>query len=300
MNVGHSASPSKNNYIWVDKFGSRFINENDSRINPHKGWMMFTQFDNARATFPYIPHYLVFDETVRLAGPLDSFGSMGGGPPAGAARSRACGRELALQEVKAEETHGRSRSLLRGRGGSRAGCRSRSRAHGRSGNQTTWSDHGLRVSAAALGGVESWSKDNSEEIKKGWIKKAETLEELAKAIGSPMDAATLKATVEAYNASCDAKEDKEFGRNARQLAPIKTAPFYAVPLYPGLVCTEGGPAINANFRWSTRTAIPFHGSTRPEPTDRLSLVFTALRAAIWAPAWHRAASQAETPRPKSP
>lgn len=107
---------------------------------------------------------------------------------------------------------------------------------------------GREVLPAALGGTESWSKDNSEEIKKGWIKKGDTLEELAKAIGSPMDAATLKAAVEKYNASCEAKEDKEFGRSARQLAPIKTAPFYAVPLYPGLVCTEGGPAINQKFQ----------------------------------------------------
>ena len=107
---------------------------------------------------------------------------------------------------------------------------------------------GREVLPAALGGVESWSSDNSEEIRKGWIKKADTLEELAKAIGSPMDAATLKAAVEAYNAACEAKEDKQFSRNARQLAPIKTAPFYALPLYPGLVCTEGGPAINPKFQ----------------------------------------------------
>lgn len=107
---------------------------------------------------------------------------------------------------------------------------------------------GREILPAALGGVEGWSKDNSEEIKKGWIKKGETLEELAKAVGSPMDAATLKATVEAYNAYCDAKEDKQFGRNARMMAPVKTPPFYAVPLYPGLVTTLGGPAINEKWQ----------------------------------------------------
>jgi predicted oxidoreductase len=28
------------------------------------------------------------------------------------------------------------------------------------------------------------------------------------------------------------------------MAPVETPPFYAVPMYPGLVSTTGGPAIN--------------------------------------------------------
>jgi succinate dehydrogenase/fumarate reductase flavoprotein subunit len=209
VNVGHVASPSTNNYIWVDKFGSRFINEMDPRVNPHKGWMMFTKFDNERATYPYIPHYLIFDETARLAGPLDSFSTMEGGPTPG--------------------------------GGGAAPA-------GGTGTKRRTPTMGRDVLPAALGGSEGWSKDNSVEIKKGWIKKAETIEELAKIIGTPMDAAALKASVEAYNAYCDAKEDKAFGRNSRMLAPIKTPPYYALPLYPGLVTTTGGPAINAKFQ----------------------------------------------------
>jgi succinate dehydrogenase/fumarate reductase flavoprotein subunit len=231
-NVGHSASPMTNNYIWVDKFGKRFVNEMDSRINPHKGWMMFTQFDNARATYPYIPHYLIFDETARLAGPLDSFGAMGG-PPVGAPGAAPGGGA-------GTPPAGGAGAVPMGGGG----------VAPMSGTETKHKlpTMGREVLPAALGGVESWSKDNSVEIQKGWIKKGETLEELAKAIGSPMDAATLKASVEAFNAYCDAKEDKEFGRNSRMLAPIRSAPFYAVPLYPGLVCTEGGPAVNAKFQ----------------------------------------------------
>ncbi len=247
VNVGHSANPTKNNYIWVDKFGSRFINENDSRINPHKGWMMFTQFDNARATFPYIPHYLIFDETVRLAGPLDSFGSMAGPPagvagtpPAGGGGGAPGGEGGGAPMGGAGAPPGGEAGAAPTGGAAAAPMAASGSKHGPT--------MGREVLPAALGGVESWSSDNSEEIKKGWIKKGDTLEELAKAIGLPMDAATLKAAVEAYNAACDAKEDKQFGRNARQLAPIKTAPFYAVPLYPGLVCTEGGPAINAKFQ----------------------------------------------------
>lgn len=97
---------------------------------------------------------------------------------------------------------------------------------------------------AALGGYDPWSEDNSVEINKGWIKKADTIEALAAAIGRPIDAATLEATVETYNGYCVAKTDKAFSRAASSLAPIKTPPFYALPLYPGLVSTVGGPVIN--------------------------------------------------------
>ena len=188
VNVGHSAMTGTNNYIWVNKFGSRFMNERDPRDNPHKGWMLFSEFDLSKATYPNIPHYLVFDETARVAGPLDTFG--------------------------------RSDPPMIGR----------------------------LVLPKALGGYDPWSEDNSVEIKKGWIRKGNTIEALAKAIGDPMDAATLKINVETYNGYCEAGVDKMFGRDARSLAPIKTPPFYAVPLYPGLVSTTGGPAINGKHQ----------------------------------------------------
>jgi succinate dehydrogenase/fumarate reductase flavoprotein subunit len=186
VNVGHSAMPGSKNYIWVDKFGSRFINE--GFFNPHTGWISFSQFDLTKATYPYIPHYLIFDETARLAGPLDSFG------------------------------------------------------------KSTPPTMGRLLLPTALGGYEPWSQDNSVEIKKGWIKKGETIEALAASIGAPMDAAALKATVETYNGFCEAKVDQKFGRDAKTLAPVKTPPFYAVPLYPGLVSTTGGPAVNGKHQ----------------------------------------------------
>lgn len=191
LNVGYEAHMRANSQIMVNKFGSRFINEKQGDMqnsfdNPHRGWINFSQFDFSKATYPCIPHYIIFDETARKSGSL----GMGGN----------------------------SNSLGRG------------------------------VLPAALGGTEPWSNDNSEEIKKGWIKRGETIEALAAAIGAPMDAATLKTTIENYNSYCEAGKDPEFGRAASTLTPIKGPPFHAIPLYPGLVSTTGGPAVNGKHQ----------------------------------------------------
>lgn len=86
-----------------------------------------------------------------------------------------------------------------------------------------------------------WSDDNSEEIAKGWIIKADTIEELAGKLGR--DPQVLKATIDTYNAGCQSGKD-EFGRSAETLAPIDTAPFYAVGITPTLVATTGGAERN--------------------------------------------------------
>lgn len=96
-----------------------------------------------------------------------------------------------------------------------------------------------------LGGYPKWSEDNMTEIEKGWIKKGDSLEALAAAIGGDLDPALLKASVETYNGYCAAGKDPEYGRSDRTLLPVETPPFYAVSLYPGMVCTHGGPRRSA-------------------------------------------------------
>ncbi len=91
-----------------------------------------------------------------------------------------------------------------------------------------------------------WSEDNSEEIAKGWIIKADTVSELATKI--EVDAGALEATVNKYNGYCDTGIDADFGRPKEGLAPIATAPYYAVPLVPALLNTQGGPKRNPDAR----------------------------------------------------
>jgi succinate dehydrogenase/fumarate reductase flavoprotein subunit len=83
-----------------------------------------------------------------------------------------------------------------------------------------------------------------EMIAVGWIKKADTLEALAAAIGDKMDPALLTKSVETYNRFCEAGEDKDFARKSRTLKPVETPPFYAASMFPGGVCTHGGARRN--------------------------------------------------------
>ncbi len=84
----------------------------------------------------------------------------------------------------------------------------------------------------------TWSDDNQAEIEKGWLVKADTVEELADKLG--IDPAGLAAAVATYNESCAAGADGAFGRTDA-LTPLGTPPFYGCELGLGLINTQGGP-----------------------------------------------------------
>lgn len=72
---------------------------------------------------------------------------------------------------------------------------------------------------------------------------ADTIEELAEMTG--MDAATLKAAVERYNASCDAGVDEEFGKDPKYMERID-APYTAMLLTCAVSDAFSGCVINEN------------------------------------------------------
>ena len=87
-----------------------------------------------------------------------------------------------------------------------------------------------------------------------WVARADTLGELAEAIG--LDGSTLAATVSRFNAHAEAGHDPDFERGtsaydhfygdrsrdgtAVTLGPVARAPFYAVEIRMGLLGTNGG------------------------------------------------------------
>ncbi len=91
-----------------------------------------------------------------------------------------------------------------------------------------------------------WSADNQREIDSGLIRRGETLEALAAQLG--LSGAALVETVARWNADADAGVDREFGRRAETMLPLRQGPFYAVPLWPVVINTQGGPVHDARQR----------------------------------------------------
>ncbi|MBC6468077.1 FAD-dependent oxidoreductase [Actinomadura alba] len=87
----------------------------------------------------------------------------------------------------------------------------------------------------------TWSSDNVEEIRRGWVVRADTWEELATEVGIT-DPATLVGEIKRYNAACSAGGDAF--RDDETLTPLDEPPFYCVRLWPGGTNTTGGPRRN--------------------------------------------------------
>jgi fumarate reductase flavoprotein subunit len=84
---------------------------------------------------------------------------------------------------------------------------------------------------------ENVEKDLQAFAKKGrGVKIGNSWDDMAKWMGVPP--ATLKATIDEYNAGCDSGSDF-FGRDKRSLSPLKTPPFYAVTTGLTLLVTHG-------------------------------------------------------------
>jgi len=78
-------------------------------------------------------------------------------------------------------------------------------------------------------------------INKGYTTAGNTYEELAEAVGMP--AADFAATMNAWNACVEAKNDPDFGRTSFA-QPLDVAPFYAIKVTAGIHHTMGGLKIN--------------------------------------------------------
>ena len=96
------------------------------------------------------------------------------------------------------------------------------------------------------GNLYDWSEDNLCEVEKGWIKRADTVRDLASLIGIPPD--TLQASVERYNAFATEGKDIDFDREPNRIAAIRSAPYYAMELTPSFINTQGGPRRDKDAR----------------------------------------------------
>ena len=121
----------------------------------------------------------------------------------------------------------------------------------------------LGISTAGFGLVP-WSADNLDAVNRGWILKADTVEELAAKIKAHkenrqlMEPANLARAVARFNEFSAKKKDEDFDRRPQTLGPIEKPPYYALPLYAGGPNTKGGIAANAK-----REALDWMGKPIP-------------------------------------
>ena len=102
-----------------------------------------------------------------------------------------------------------------------------------------------------------WSDDNSAELERGWIKRGDTVKELALTLG--IEPQTLVETVDNYNHYCEHGEDVECSRQPDTLIPLTTPPYYAVELWPGGQNTQGGPRRNSKAQVLRADGSPIPG-----------------------------------------
>lgn len=96
------------------------------------------------------------------------------------------------------------------------------------------------------------------QIEAGVVKSAGTLAELAELVG--IAPAGLEATAELWNADVAVGRDTAFEKVAAPMAPIATAPFYAVELRPAIIgITFAGLRIDENSRVLDRAGRPISG-----------------------------------------
>ena len=117
-----------------------------------------------------------------------------------------------------------------------------------------------------LGAVKPFPVPLTKWLRNGYLKRANSLNELAKLCG--IDAIGLEQTVSRYNEDAVRGEDNEFHRGSTAyqraqgdpdhkpnpcIAPLCKAPFYAVEIVPGslgtfagLICDEDGRVLDAH------------------------------------------------------
>lgn len=87
--------------------------------------------------------------------------------------------------------------------------------------------------------------------------KADTLEELAKKL--EIDATTFVKTVDEYNKMVEAGADTVFGKPAKYLVPVKTAPFYGIHRHVRISATCSGLSVDTNLQVLDSNDVPIDG-----------------------------------------
>ncbi len=93
--------------------------------------------------------------------------------------------------------------------------------------------------------MESIIKDNEGLVERGFIQKADSIEELGQKLQIPAD--VFAATVARYNKMADQGRDEDFGKPAFRLSHVAKGPFYGVRNCGWMLCTLDGVRIDCDM-----------------------------------------------------
>ncbi|MBG9982841.1 FAD-binding protein [Aerococcaceae bacterium DSM 111020] len=98
----------------------------------------------------------------------------------------------------------------------------------------------------SAGGYDGNDKQIQDLIERGYIVKADTIEELAAKLQLPVETATQH--IERYNELCEKGIDEDFGNESSRLHAVKEGPFYGCLLGGRILSTLDGLKINTNMQ----------------------------------------------------
>lgn len=113
-------------------------------------------------------------------------------------------------------------------------------------DQMAWAvfDSAAIAKTGGTGVSAQFDSDISKEVAAGYVTKADTLSDLANAIGiSPPN--NLVTTVAEYNVGATNGQDLQFGKTTA-VSPISSPPYYAARIAKGMTMTFGGLKINSS------------------------------------------------------
>lgn len=94
-------------------------------------------------------------------------------------------------------------------------------------------------------------------VEDGTLLQADSIEELAKAAGLPVEATV--ATVERYNELCELGADLDFGKASKYMQLVNTPPFYAMPREYAVSAIPAGLLIDVNGQCKNADGEPIEG-----------------------------------------
>jgi succinate dehydrogenase/fumarate reductase flavoprotein subunit len=91
-----------------------------------------------------------------------------------------------------------------------------------------------------------WSDDNLKEIENCILHRADTIDQIADAMG--IRRGVLRATVDRWNLMCEHGEDEDAGRPPETMMPLRTPPYVYASVWPIVSNTHGGPRHDVHQR----------------------------------------------------